>query len=193
MAWMQSVVNGTRLWVQPGRCSVNVDWSRILSEFARLLKELRIGEEEGICTTHIFMLHCNCSWTIIYQDMLLYHRSLDAQITKLCQSFRVCLESVPVGKGFCFLTQDSDFERDKGKCKWLLESICQNNGQVFNKWCTLLVHIDIYTFLEEDRKGVLNSQLWNAPEDDLVIFLTQLYSNGWIQWGIQVFLKVLIL
>ena len=41
---------------------MNVDWSRILSEFARLLKELRIGEEEGICTIPSkFMLHCNCS------------------------------------------------------------------------------------------------------------------------------------
>jgi len=43
---------------------VNIDWSRILSEFARLLKELRIGEEEGICTIHKFILHCNCSKTL---------------------------------------------------------------------------------------------------------------------------------
>ena len=47
-----------------GGCSVNVDWSRILSEFAELLKELRTGEEEGICSIHKsskFMLHCNCA------------------------------------------------------------------------------------------------------------------------------------
>jgi len=40
------------------------------------------------------------------------------------------------------------------------ESICQDNDQVFDKWRTLLVHIDTYTdtytFLEEDRKGVFN-------------------------------------
>ena len=57
-------MNGTRLRVQSGGCSVNVDWSRILSEFARLLKELRTEEEEGICSIHRsskFMLHCNCA------------------------------------------------------------------------------------------------------------------------------------
>jgi len=79
VAWTQrqkSVVNGTRLRVQSGKCSVNIDWSRILSEFAGLLKELRIGEEEGTCTIHKFMLHCNCSWTIMYR-----YKSYLSQIT----------------------------------------------------------------------------------------------------------------
>ena len=67
MAWTQrqkSVVNRTRLWVQSGGYSVNIDWSRILLEFARLLKELRIGKEEEICSIYKsskFMLCCNCT------------------------------------------------------------------------------------------------------------------------------------
>ena len=69
VAWIQrqkSAINGTRLWVQLGKCSVNIDWFRILSEFVRLLKELRIEEEEEICTVlSKFMLHYNCLWTIV--------------------------------------------------------------------------------------------------------------------------------
>jgi len=62
VAWTQrqkSVVNRIRLWVHSERCSVNIDWFRILSEFVRLLKELRIGEEEEIYTIPSkFILHC---------------------------------------------------------------------------------------------------------------------------------------
>ena len=77
IGWTQrqkSVVNRTRLQVQSGGCSVNVDWSRILSEFARLLKELRIGKEEGVYSIHKsskFMLHYNCASEPDYLTWLL--------------------------------------------------------------------------------------------------------------------------
>jgi len=85
--WTQrqkSVINGMRLQVQSGGCSVTVDWSRILSEFARLLEELRIGKEEGIYSIHKsskFMLYCNCASKLDHLTQLLLFISILYTIT----------------------------------------------------------------------------------------------------------------
>ena len=93
IGWIQrknNIVNGTRLQVQSGGCSVNVNWSRILSEFARLLKELRIGKEKGIYSIHKsskFMLHCNCTsfsrspdLVVVVYSYFIYHNKQTSKL-----------------------------------------------------------------------------------------------------------------